>query len=198
MPGLEEVRAYLIGLWLLIRGDRTGFAYLDLSERGSLRSFWAIAWCLPPIVLTWIFIRANYVAAMPHGTAAGGLFFFRLAMSEFFGWIVPILLTGLVTAISGFGDRFNALVTTVNWISVPFAYANALLLVVMILLPGLPGLVAFLWLILLAGVIIALERLFRMICGPQVLLIAALLLVQMVPIMFLSDWLEQFLGTAVP
>lgn len=198
MPGLEEVRSYLTGLWMLIKGDRTGFAYLDLSGRGSLRSFWAIFWCLPPIVLTWIWIRANYVAAMPHGTTAGGLFFFRLAMSEFCGWIVPILLMGLVTAVSGFGNRFNALVTAVNWISIPFAYANVLLLFAVILLPGVPGLIDFLWVTLLAGAIIALERLFRMICGPRVLLIAALILVQLVPVMFLSNWVERFLGTAVP
>ena len=31
--------------------------------------------------------------------------------------------------------------------------------------------------------------------GPVVI---ALILVQMVPVMFLSDWLEHFLGTAIP
>jgi hypothetical protein len=198
MPGFEEVRAYLIGLWLLVKGNRTGFAYLDFSERGSLRSFWAIAWCLPPIVMTWIWIRASYLEAMPPGASAGGLYYFRLALSELCGWMAPILLTGLVTAVTGYGNRFNALVTAVNWLSVPFAYGNALLLVFLILLPGLPGVIAFLWLILLASVIMALERIFRMICGPNVLLIVTLILVQMVPVLFLSDWLEQFLGTAVP
>lgn len=198
MPGFEEVRSYLLGLWLLIRGNRLGFAYLDLSERGSLRSFWAIAWCLPAIVLTWIWIRASYLEAMPPGAPAGGLFIFRLALSELCGWMAPVLLTGLVTFVTGYGNRFNALVFAVNWISVPFAYGNALLLLTFLLLPGAPGLIAFLWLILLGGVIIALERIFRMICGPNVVLIATLILVQMVPVMFLSDWLERFLGTATP
>ena len=198
MPGFEEVRSYLFGLWLLVKGNRLGFAYVDFTERGSLRSFWAILWCMPPIVLTWIWIRASYLEAMPPGTHAGALFFFRLALSEFCGWIAPVILTGVLLGLTGFGNRFNALVAAVNWISVPFAYGNALLLIVMILLPGIPGLIAFLWLILLGGVIIALERVFRMICGPNVALIAALILVQMVQVMFLYDWLERFLGTAVP
>ena len=198
MPGIEEVQAYLRGLWLLIRGDRTGFAFLDLSARGSLRSFWAIAWCIPPIFVSWYWIRASYLDAMPDGTSAGGLFVFRLAMSEFFGWIVPVLLTGLVCAVSGFGNRFNALIASINWLSVPFAYGNGLLLVLMILFPGIPGLAAFLWLILLGAVVISMERVFRMICGPHTLFIVTLVLVQIVPVLMLSDWMDNFLGIAAP
>lgn len=198
MPGIEEVQAYLKGLWLLIRGDRTGFAFLDLSERGSLRSFWAIAWCLPPIFVSWYWIRTAYLEGMPPGTHAGSLFVFRLAMSEFFGWILPVLLTGLVCALSGFGNRFNGLVASVNWLSVPFAYGNGLLLLLMILIPGMPGLAAFLWLILLGTVVISMERVFRMICGPHTLLIVTLVLVQIVPVLMLSDWMDNFLGIAAP
>nr|WP_316651975.1 hypothetical protein [uncultured Gellertiella sp.] len=198
MPGFSEVQTYLTGLWLLVRGDRAGFAYLDLSERGSLRSFWAIFWCLPPIFLSWAWIRLSYLAAMPTGTHAGSLFVFRLALSELTGWIAPLLLTALVLVIAGFGNRFNALVAVINWLSLPFAYANALLLLVMMLLPGVPGLVAFAWLILLTALLYAMHRLFRMLCGPHQLLIAALVLVQMVPVLFLSDWVDGFLGITPP
>lgn len=198
MPGLEEVRIYLRGLWLLILGDPAGFRMLDLTPRGSLRSFWAFVWCLPAILLSWISIRMTYLEAMPPGTQAGGLFFFRLALAEGIGWMIPVLLTGLLLSIAGFGDRFNALVAAANWLSVPFSYANGLLILFILLVPGMPGLVALPWLILVSAFLISMERIFRMICGPNTALIVALVLVQIVPVFFLSDWINQFLGVALP
>ena len=34
--------------------DARGFRYLDISDRGIMRSFWAILWCVPPIGISWI------------------------------------------------------------------------------------------------------------------------------------------------
>ncbi len=198
MPGLEEVRYYLRGLWLFIIGDPSGARLLDLSPRGSLRSFWAMVWCLPPIILSWISIRLAFLDAMPPGTEAGPVFFFRLAMSEIMGWFVPVILSGIVLAIAGFGDRFNALVAAANWLSVPFAYANGVLILLILLLPGLPGIIAFLWLILVTAFLVSVERVYRMICGNHTALIVALVLIQIVPVLFLSDWINEFLGVAVP
>lgn len=135
---------------------------------------------------------------MPEGTSAGGLFFFRLALSEGVGWLSPVLLTAALTALVGYANRFNALVSAINWLSIPFAYANGLLLLLMLLLPEMPGFVAFIWLLLLGAVIISMERIFRMICGPNILLVSALILVQIVPALFLSDWIDSFLGIAAP
>ncbi|MBB4063828.1 hypothetical protein [Gellertiella hungarica] len=198
MPGFEEVKFYLQGLWLMILGNPAGVTRLDTSPRGSLRSFWAILWCLPPILLSWISTRMAFIAAMPPGTEAGGLFFFRLALSEFFGWIVPVLLAGVLLAIAGFGDRFNGVVAATNWLSIPFAYANGFLILLILLVPGLPGLIAFLWLILVSMFLISLERIYRMLCGGNTPLIVALVLMQIVPVLFLSDWINGFLGVAVP
>lgn len=198
MPGFDEVRLYLRGLWLLILGDPAGFRLLDLSARGSLRSFWAIVWCLPPIVLSWLSVRMAFLQAMPPETEAGPVFFVRLAMSELLGWLAPVLLSGLVVALAGLGDRFNPLVAATNWLSVPFAYANGVLIALILLVPGLPGLIAFLWLVLVSAFLISTERVYRMICGPNTAVIVALVLIQIVPVLFLSDWINNFLGVAVP
>ncbi len=198
MPGFEEIITYLRGLWLLILGDARGLQLLDLTPRGSLRSFWAMLWCLPPILLSWYSIRMAYLEAMPPETEAGALFFFRLAMAEAVGWLAPVLLSGLVLAVAGFGDRFNGLVASANWLSVPFAYGNGVLILLILLMPGLPGLIAFLWLILVTAFLISTERVYRMICGPNTPLIVALVLIQIVPVLFLSDFVNEFLGVAVP
>lgn len=198
MPGLEEVRYYLRGLWLLITGDPAGFRLLDLSPRGSLRSFWAIVWCLPPILLSWTSVRLAYLEAMPPGTVAGGLFFFRLGMSELIGWLVPVLLSGVILNLAGLSDRFNGQVAATNWLSVPFAYANGVLILMILVIPGVPGLIAFLWLILVSAFLISLERIYRMICGPNTPVIVALVLIQIVPVLFLSDFVNDFLGVSVP
>ncbi len=198
MPGLEEVRTYMRGLWMLVKSDPEGGRFLDLTARGSLRSFWAILWCLPPMILSWLWIRAGYVAAMPPGTEAGGLFMFRLALSEAVGWMVPVLFTGLVLVIAGRGECFNPLVSVLNWLSVPVSYANGFLLILAFLLPQAPGIIAFFWLLTLTSLVAALDRLFRMICGPSAALSVALILGQIVPVLFLTDWVDRYLGIAQP
>ena len=36
MPQIEEVGAYLKGIWLLILGDRSGFDWLDITAAGEV------------------------------------------------------------------------------------------------------------------------------------------------------------------
>lgn len=198
MPGLEEVRAYMQGLWMLARSDPEGGRFLDLSPRGSLRSFWAILWCLPPMILSWLWIRAGYVAAMPPGTEAGGLFLFRLAISEAVGWMVPVIATGVIVMIAGRGECFNPLISALNWLSVPVSYANGVLLLLAFFLPNMPGVIAFFWLLTLTSLVAALDRIFRMICGPGSSLSVALILGQIVPALFLTEWVDRYLGIAQP
>ena len=77
MPTLKEVEFYLKGLWLLFKQDPSGFAYLDLTDRGAMRSFWAILWALPAILISFAWWRLLYLQGLPEGTETGGLFFFR-------------------------------------------------------------------------------------------------------------------------
>ncbi|ENN86365.1 hypothetical protein RHSP_20008 [Rhizobium freirei PRF 81] len=198
MPTFREVQYYLSGLWLLIRMDARGFQYLDISDRGMLRSFWAILWSLPPIGISWLWWRQAYLIAMPPETATGLAFFLRLALVEVANWVIPLVLAGLLLLIFRFGDKFAPIVVTVNWLWVPTSYLNALLIALIAFVPGSSGLVALLWLVLMMAVIFSLARILRMICGAHPLFIGALTLVLMIPSMLLTDFLQRFLGVYPP
>ncbi|MBP2463268.1 MULTISPECIES: hypothetical protein [unclassified Rhizobium] len=194
MPSYAEVRFYVSGIWLLIKGDEQGFKQLDLSDRGLLRSFWAFVWCLPAMFVTWAWWRMMFLQAMPPGTKTGGLFFFRLGMLEAIDWILPLILVGIVCALFGLCQKFPTMVIVVNWLSVPFAYAYAVLAAAFILPIGMTGFLALLHLSLLIAVVVALTRVMRMLCGPQPLLVTAVVMVLIVPDMLLSEVLQRFLG----
>ena len=198
MPTFREVQYYLAGLWLLIRMDPRGFSYLDISDRGVMRSFWAILWCLPPIGLSWLWWQHAYLAAMPPDTSVGFAFFFRLGLVEAANWLVPLVLAGLLLLVFRFGEKFAPVVVTVNWLGLPLSYINGLLIAVIALLPDADGLVAVLWLILMFALVFALARILRMICGSHPLFVGALTLVLMVPSMVLTDFLQRFLGIYPP
>ncbi|MGW9229863.1 hypothetical protein ACWGPT_03230 [Pseudorhizobium sp. NPDC055634] len=194
MPGALEVRFYLGGLWQVVRGDAAGLRRLDISDRGLARSFWAIVWCLPAMAISWFWWRALYLRGLPSDTEVGGMFFFRLAMLELVNWLVPLVLIGLMAWALGLGRKYYAMVVAVNWLSVPFAYAYAVLSLLLLLAPGLTGLLSLVWLALLISLIFSIARVFRTICGPSPLMVSTLTMVLIVPTMLLSDTLERFLG----
>lgn len=194
MPGLNEVRIYLSGLWLLIRGEAAGLKRLDISDRGLMRSFWAILWCLPAMVASWVWWRTLYLRGMPDDTELGGIFFFRLAMLELANWLVPLVLIGMMAWALGLGRKYYAIVVSVNWLSVPFAYAYGALSLLLMLVPALTGLLSLIWLFLMMALVFSISRIFRVICGPHPLMVATLTMVLIIPTMLLSDTLERFLG----
>ncbi|HEV7433739.1 MAG TPA: hypothetical protein VGO22_02535 [Pseudorhizobium sp.] len=194
MPGPLEVRYYLAALWQLVRGDAAGLRKLDLSDRGLMRSFWAILWCVPAMTISWFWWRALFLRGMPEDASVGGLFFFRLGMLEFANWLVPLILIGLLAWGLGLGRKYYAMVVAVNWLSVPFAYAYALLSLLLMVTPGLTGVLSLIWLFLMMALVFSISRIFRVICGPHPLMVATLTLVLIVPTMLLSDTLERFLG----
>jgi hypothetical protein len=198
MPTFKEVQYYLAGLWLLIKMDPRGFSYLDISDRGMMRSFWAILWCLPPIGLSWLWWRQSYLAAMPPETSVGLAFFFRLALVEAANWLVPLVLAGLFLLIFRFGEKFAPVVVTTNWLGLPLSYINGLLIALIAFMPGSNGLVALVWFALMLAVVFALARILRMICGAHPVFVGALTLVLMVPSMVLTDFLQHFLGIYPP
>lgn len=198
MPTYREVQYYLAGLWLLVRNDARGFSYLDISDRGLARSFWAILWCLPPIGISWLWWQQTYLSAMPPGSATGPAFFFHLGLVEAANWLVPPVMAGLLLLLFRSGEKFQPVVVAMNWLGLPLAYLNALLIALIALVPGSAGLTAILWLVLMMGLIFALARILRMICGPHPLFVAAMTLVMMVPPMLLTDFLQHFLGIYPP
>ncbi len=198
MPSLKEVQYYLTGLWLLTRVNPHGLRYLDLSDRGMLRSFWAIVWCLPPTIISWIWWQRIFLAKMPQGTATGFSFFLRLGLIEVISWLVPLLVVGLIALATGLGPRYSAIVTVANWILVPFTYALGALVALILVFPHAEPLLAPLWFVLITLLIIALTRVFRVVCGPQPVRNAALIIGLLAPAIPLSEALQRFLGVYPP
>lgn len=193
MPSITEVRLYLIGLWLLVKGDRTGLAYVDFSDRGMMRSFWSIVWCLPAIGFSWIWWRLAVLETLPPDYKLGGIFFLRMGMLEATNWLLPLVLAGLLVLIMGLGKHFPAVVFTANWMSLPFSYLYGVLSLLLVVAPGLTGIIALVWLAAIVALIVSLSRVFRMVIGPHGLTITALTMVLIVPSLLISDALEKFL-----
>ncbi|SIP95535.1 hypothetical protein SAMN05880561_101423 [Rhizobium sp. RU33A] len=194
MPTLKEVEFYLRGLWLLFKQDPSGFSYLDLTDRGAMRSFWAVLWALPAILISFAWWRLLYLQGLPEGTETGALFFFRLALVEASNWLFPLILLGVLSWIIGIGEKFASMVVVINWLALPVSYSYSLLVLVMMFLPGLAGLVALLWFLLMITVIAALFRIIRMIVGDQLLMVSTIVMILLVPAMIIAEVLERYLG----
>ena len=194
MPGLREVQYYLAGLWLLIRMDPRGFRFLDVSERGVNRSFWAMVWCLPPMGISWLWWRQAFLQTMPPHTDVGALFYFRLGLVEAANWFVPLVFAGLLLLAFKKGERFGPVIVSVNWLGVPLSYVNGMLLALVFFLPQLVGLVSVLLLAFMLAQVFAIARILRMIFYGQGLMVGALTLVLLVPSLMLSEYLQRFLG----
>ncbi|EHS49210.1 hypothetical protein PDO_0588 [Rhizobium sp. PDO1-076] len=194
MPTLKEVEFYLMGLWLLFRKDAAGFTYLDLSDRGALRSFWAIAWALPAILVSFIWWQMLFVGTLPEGVGVGGLFYFRLVMVEAMNWVLPVILVGILCWMIGIGEKFASIVVAANWLSLPVSYSYAVLVLVMMLIPALSGLIALLWFLLMLTLIAVLFRILWMIIGDHILTVATVTMVLLVPSMLIAEMLERYLG----
>lgn len=194
MPGIKEVQLYLTGLWLLLRHDEQGFRYLDLTDRGALRSFWSIVFSAPALAVSWFWLWQNYLQSLPEGSSAGSLYFFRLALIEGLNWIVPLVLAGILAWAIGIGGRYSAVVAVVNWLTLPFSYLYGILILVLLLVPAVAGLVALLWLFLLLALIVVYMRVIQMVCGGHLLTAVAMTMILLVPTMLLSNAMEQFLG----
>ncbi|MDM9647221.1 MULTISPECIES: hypothetical protein [unclassified Rhizobium] len=194
MPGFREVQYYLAGLWLLIRMDPAGFRFLDMSDRGVNRSFWAFVWCLPPMGISWLWWRESFLRTMPPHTDVGLVFYVRLGLVEAANWFVPLVLAGLLLLAMKKGERFSAVVVSVNWLGVPLSYINGLLLALVFFLPGTIGIVSLLLLAFMLAQVFAIARILRMIFNGNGLLIGAMTLVLFVPALMLSEFMQRFLG----
>ena len=133
-------------------------------------------------------------SAVSEGVGVGGLFYFRLVMVEAMNWVLPVILVGILCWMIGIGEKFTSMVVVVNWLAVPVSYSYGLLVLVMMFLPGLAGVVAFLWLLLMITLIAALFRIVRMIVGDQLLMVSTIIMVLLVPSMIIAEVLERYLG----
>jgi hypothetical protein len=196
MPSFLEVKLYVAGLWLLVKGDPQGLRQLDLSDRGMMRSFWAFVWCLPAMFIYWMGIRYAFLATGPKGARAGAPFFLRLFLIEAVNWVLPLVFVGALCLLLKSERKFPAIVVMTNWLSLPVSYCYAALTVLLFLLPGAASIIAMLQLALLMATIFAISRVLRLICGPQPLVVSTMLLVLLVPGLIISDLLQSYLGVS--
>lgn len=196
MPSLKEVELYLTGLWMLLKQDPGGFRYLDLTDRGAMRSFFAMIFALPAMGLSWYWLMLVYLNNQPEGATVGADYFLRVAMIEAINWILPLVLAGLLAWTIGIGERFSAIVAATNWMTVPFSYLYGVLILLMLLMPSLAGLVVLVWFVLMLVLVFTYMRVMQMICGGQTLTAAALTAVLLVPAIIVNDALQTFLEVA--
>ncbi|CAN7170508.1 hypothetical protein ACI2KT_03940 [Ensifer adhaerens] len=194
MPLLDEVLAYIRGLWLLAQGNEEGFRWLDFSESGLWRSFTSMLWCLPAIAVTWASWRLYYLSVMPDGTTIGIGFIFKLLVVDLVSWLLPLVLIAVLSRPLGFAGAVVPIVVTTNWLSVPLSYAMAVPAAIRVVIPGSQGLTSFIWLTLLVISVAVLFRLLRMVTGNQTLLASALTALFLLPSMMIGDLLQRFFG----
>ncbi|WP_313615532.1 hypothetical protein [Agrobacterium sp.] len=194
MPLLSEVRYYLHGLWLMFCGDPKGQSYLDLSDRGMLRSFFSAIWSLPALILSWMWWQRAFTVAQGPESATGFSYYLRLALVEAICWVVPLVLIGCLMLLSGVREKFPAVVTVVNWLNLPYSYASTILVLIAVALPGLQGFIALLWFSLLLSLVWSLSRILALVLGKQPLLISTAVMTLLIPGMLLSELLQRFLG----
>lgn len=136
MPRLEEVVYYLQGLWMLFTGKLEGFGWLDFSERGFWRSWWAIVYCLPPILLGWGAFRSAYLSSMPAGTRIDVDFFVALAVIELSTWVVPAIVVLVIARLTGLGRFAFPIIVATNWLSVPLQWIYSIENILQLMAPG--------------------------------------------------------------
>ncbi|WP_426239981.1 hypothetical protein [Pararhizobium sp. DWP1-1-3] len=194
MPQIEEVGAYLKGVWLLVLGDRSGFDWLDITATGVWRSFAAFLWCLPAMAVGWAAWRLFYLEQMPTGTETGLGFIVRLFLVDMTIWIVPLVLVAVLAKPLGYGDMLASIIISTNWLAVPTVYAMAVPLAIRLVIPGGQGLAYLLSLILLLANFTVVFKLVKTVTNNQLLLASAISALLILPSLMLSEALPPLLG----
>lgn len=187
MPQLEELECYLRGLWLLFRGRAEGFGWLDFSERGFWRSWWAALFCVPPMLLSWAAFRTMYLSMLPEGARVGSGFFASLAVIEVSGWLLPALIIFVVSTVAGLGRYALPLVISVNWLSVPLQWLYSIQNMLQLLAPRNDELLAFTFLAFVICSAVAHFRIARSILGGESLAASAVVLA-----VFIGSYVAQY------
>ncbi|KQY40770.1 hypothetical protein [Rhizobium sp. Root483D2] len=194
MPQIEEIGAYLKGVWLLILGDRSGFDWLDITVTGVWRSFAAFLWCLPAMAVGWAAWRLFYLEQMPTGTETGLGFILKLFLVDMTMWIVPLVLVAVLAKPLGYGDMLASIIISTNWLAVPTVYAMAVPLAIRLVIPGGQGLAYLMSLILLLVNFTVIFRLVKTVTNNQLLLASAISALLILPSLMLSEALPPLLG----
>ncbi|WP_176086614.1 hypothetical protein [Martelella sp. HB161492] len=185
MPTIAEIRFYLKGLWLLFKGSATAYHYLDFTERGFRRSFWAFVICLPFMVLSSLLSLTDSAG---NGVAFTGLLVFRTILIQAVSWIVPLVAIALVCHFSGQAKAFFRIVIASNWLSVPVNVVAAVLIIAIALLgPAFLVPLIILLQVVIFGAFLFEIRLFYVLLDDRPLPTAATILASVVTTLVISD-----------
>ncbi len=206
MPSFHEVRHYLGGIWLLVKGDARGLSTLDISDRGVLRSFWAFAWCLPAYIVLWFDMRREHLAAFPDTQETTTTFFAKSALVAVADWLLPVVAIFAALTLLKQRALFRSLVVIWNWGSVAVVNSGILVLLTVIFAPepaddrlwmvstyGLYALIAAYFGFLLVSI----WRILRTVVGGGVFQRLTILVIISLSLMLLEP-LEKQLGIYVP
>ncbi len=167
---MDEAKAALIGVWRLIRFDRSGISGFDPSIAGTARSCWAYALALPALL---IFILFD-LDALPKGDNAVVSVIAVVTAYIATGAAFPLAALAMLRWL-GRDARWPLLVTGYNWLLLCRYIAGATLLVLIRL--GMPD--AAIWLLLLFRLIVE-GFMFEVILDVGVLAATALVLLDFV------------------
>lgn len=137
---VEELRRGLFGAFRLMTGRSDGLLLLEISADGFWNSFYAIFLALPPLLLGWVSVAADFA----DGHMSRGGILSRLAIVDIGSWLLPILLLALVARPAGIGDRFVHYVVASNWGSALLVWLMVPAAVVRIVAPHASELATFL------------------------------------------------------
>jgi hypothetical protein len=135
MPWLDEVGYYLYGIRLLLEGRLDGLKWLDFSDRGFWRSWWALVFCLPPMLLNWAAFRISYLATMPDGASAGPTLVVGLGVVDISSWILCYLALAVVMTIVGYAAFIRPMIIALNWLSIPLQWLGVVVSLIQIFVP---------------------------------------------------------------
>ncbi|WP_105381294.1 hypothetical protein [Neorhizobium alkalisoli] len=206
MPSYDEVRSYLIGLWLLIKGDARGLRPFDISDRGVARSFWALAWAFPVLALSGIYYRSLYLEEFPEATEPALTYIAKAMLVDMAAWFLPIVALMLAAPFLKIRLLLRTLIVVWNWASMAALYFGSALVILLLSLPepqdeSWVTIAAFGWIgaaILLLALSVALFwRILRTIVGGSVLIRLQVFAVVSLPMLLLEP-LEKQLGIYVP
>lgn len=206
MPSPHEVRTYLYGIWLLLKGDPAGLNLLDTSKRGVWHSFWAVAWVMPVYLIMWTHGWQEYRIAFPDTDETTVTFFAKSALVGLGDMLLPI--AGLAIGLMLLKKRslFRPLVVIWNWGGVVALYIGLALLLALIF-PQEPledpwwslrfyGLFV-LFAVYVALLFIAIWRILRTVVGGSLFLRLAIFANLSLPLLLLTP-LEKRLGIDLP
>lgn len=184
MPRLEEVVYYLEGLWLLLKGKQEGYQYLDFSERGFWRSWWALVYCLPPTLLSYVATKAYLAADAIQPVDAGIEFYFKAAFVDYGSMLIGVFIFFGVTRMGGFSQYAAPIIIVLNWLAVPMQWVFSVGSLGQIFAPANIELMATILLIqILVGTFLSYQLINRVVGGKALATIAALLTLSVVPLL---------------